>query len=365
MTVEIGETQNHSLDNDVAQISNEIAEHLKFYDITHRLGDVAAYASMLLHDNHFHQAIQRAFDLNPLDYIDTASEPFSVAQQKKKYGGAVIRSTFWLPDNPRNDRALLIGGGFGAPEVAYMDMAAELARRGYTVGTWSPPRAQSLFSPSSYKPAHMADPLLLQSQAGYATWKGIQQESGAQHVDILGHSMGFLIAQKVASRVVEQFPSGTVNLLISDAGAGLDGPGSFGRHLKQVGEIIEQEVLAEANNMYDPEQRHVFMYHAIYYLLRSPVRLLREGAACVIRPDATETIPRLKEKGASFVMITAGNDAFFDEKDVLKASAHLADLHVSLPGAKHVEPNIHGRTHAAVVDESIQAIEALGKNHAA
>ncbi len=358
MTVEIRPNSTDFLDDDVDQIFEEMVGRLKLENVARCVGDLATKGAGIFQNTHLHDLAQQLFDLNPIDYIHDGQE-FSVEQWKTKIGGAVVRSTVWIPDQPIDrTKAVLIAGGFGAPEVAYMKVAVDMVNRGYMVGTWSPPRSQSPASLSTYKAGHMVDPLLVQSQAGYATWKGIQERTGAEHVDLVGHSMGFLIAQRIAKRIVETQPPDTVHTLLSDAGAGLDGPGSLGRHFEQMAIIIEEELKAEANNMYDPESRKAFIYHALYYLLRSPIRLAREGAACVLRKDATHTLPPLKEAGIKVGAILPGNDSFFREEDVLAASGSLLDDIVHIEGAKHVDMNTNPQ-HGNYIADSLARLEIM------
>lgn len=244
-----------------------------------------------------------------------------VCQRADRIAGATIRLSRFKPDVLSDEVPVLVNGGYCAPAEAYFNFALGLAKAGRDVTLVHSPRIQNPIQ--ALRPENMRDVLRLQSQANWSVLRDIE------YADIVGHSMGLVVALRSAREKHERIRS-----VSAAGGAGLDGPHGVAKML-----------LRGLSGGPDFNARSGLAYKTAQHMLQDPVRTIREGLS-VARVDVRSDLEAAKDHGIKIGAFLFGKDRLFNPQDVLDHSEPYFDQYEVVPHATHNFPIRHPFEHA-------------------
>lgn len=255
----------------------------------------------------------------------------------------------YTPDESVDDVAKIIIPGFAASRVVYERLAEELATMGYTIGLYAPPREHS--TRAAMSPSHLRDALRLQEQAVRATMKAINQFTGIEEFDLVGHSLGNRIALGAADNRTTVHPSRStvVRNILSDDGVGLDGEKKMRKVIKRLPDILKYEIAQGIPKMIEVSPTNL-NEEALRHIVSDLGRLAREGLQIMNDSDVRPLVERVRDRGIKYGALVYEKSQFFYPDEVIANSAQYFDTPaIYVPDAYHVHPNTHPKEHAPYV----------------
>lgn len=255
----------------------------------------------------------------------------------------------YTPDEPTDDVAKIVIPGFAASRVVYERLAEELASMGYIIGLYAPPREHN--SRAALSPSHMRDALRLQEQAVRGTMKAINQFTGIEEFDLVGHSLGNRIALGAADNRTTAHPSRSTNVrnILSDDGVGLDGEKKMRKVFKRLPDILKYEIAQGIPKMIEVSPTNL-NEEALRHIVSDLGRLAREGLQIMNDSDVRPLVEHVRDRGIKYGALVFEKSQFFYPEEVIKHSAEYFDTPaIYVPNAYHVHPNTHPQEHAPYV----------------
>lgn len=258
----------------------------------------------------------------------------------------------WLlytPDESIDDVAKIIVPGFAASRVVYERLAEELAKIGYTIGLYAPPREHN--TRAAFSPSHLRDALRLQEQAVRAAMKAIHQFTDIEQFDLVGHSLGNRIALGATDETAAKHPIRSVSVrnILSDDGVGLDGEAKMRKVINRLPNIVKYEIIQGIPDMIEVSPTRL-SNESLRHIASDLGRLAREGLQIMNDSDVRPIIERVRNRGVKYGALVYEKSQFFYPKEVIEHSEAYFDIPaIYVPNAYHVHPNTHPKEHAPYV----------------
>lgn len=268
----------------------------------------------------------------------------------------------WLlytPDESIDDAAKIIVPGFAASRVVYERLAEELAKMGYTIGLYAPPREHN--TRAAFSPSHLRDALRLQEQAVRAAMKAIHQFTDIEEFDLVGHSLGNRIALGATDGAATDHPMRSVSVrnILSDDGVGLDGEAKMRKVIKRLPDIIKYEIVQGIPHMIEVSPNRL-SDESLKHIASDLGRLAREGVQIMNDSDVRPIVERVRDRGVKYGALVYEKSQFFYPKEVIEhSSAYFDTPAIYVPKAYHVHPNTHPKEHAPYVALGLSALADL------
>lgn len=262
-----------------------------------------------------------------------------------KIAGARINYTYELPEEVTDEVPLVILPGYGGANYANFRQA--VAARGKPAVSYRPPRNQRLLA--GLRPAHLADPARLQSQAAWGVVRDIADTLRHQQFDFSLHSRGGQTGTDLAIHKPDY-----VRSMIFVGSSGLDGH-SIADMAARIPRFLSGELLP-ALPKFTMDDSPVNMLDCLHYFLRSPLRTMREGVS-IANSDIRTKVATLGKLGIKTAALQFARDSFFPLESVEASSAHLFDVFMVYPdpNAGHMTPQLEpqrtANAHLAVLEE--------------
>lgn len=282
-------------------------------------------------------------------YIEPLNTPdmLTITEYKTHVAGSRVDFMHFKPRYVSDQTPLIIVPGYCATVGAYEEFANQLALHGREVAYAKSPRGQHLWN--ALQPEHMRDVLRLQSQATWYVLKHIVDTESGGKADLIAHSMGMVVAAKLATA-----KSGHIRSISSAGGAGLDGPHGVTSMLRKGAGVMLHEISPHA---IESPHRVVPMVaiDTVKHVLRDPIRTLREGYA-VARVDIANDLAFAKDHGIKIGAFLFEHDGFFTPNAVLSHSEQYFDSYNIVPYAQHIYPQTNPYEHALQQIDSLQRL---------
>lgn len=235
----------------------------------------------------------------------------------------------WIyePEDPVTDELTVYEYGLGESGAICENEAHHIAMLGMPVAVHDTPRSREM--PSFYRWAtnphvrkdlvrHALNPLILPSQATESVVDAAQDHDGSYTgVIAKSRSMGGI------SGIMHAAHDPRVQTLYLDGSAGLVLRNAMANHVGSLVGIAKDEIVPAATYMmrHGPEGA---VDRIMKHFTDDPVRLLREvGFLILRRPDISNGLEELRERGTSVIVLHHELDQFFKDGDVQTAAEQL------------------------------------------
>lgn len=260
---------------------------------------------------------------------------------------------YYQPEEPVDEVPLIVIPGFAVTRVVYERLAEEMARKGRKVSLHLPPRKHS--RRAAYSRTHLLDALQLQAQATRGNMKSIRAYSGEEQFDVIGHSMGNLIGVKALHPLLAMGSIAMVRSMLSDGGAGLNGPGCAIKYAKRLPNVVKNELVHGVPRMMEISPASM-KSEATRHIVSSIGRLAREGYQVMMKAEVRDRVADLRDAGVHYGALLPEYDQFFPPEEILEHSEELLDWYRIIPEAYHVHANTHPVEHSIEVELGLMAL---------
>lgn len=227
-----------------------------------------------------------------------------------KVAGANVRYTTTIPLATVEQGHILFVPGLGGTEVTSMPFAAEMAKNGYSVTTFDPPRHQKILG---LLPPATTHPERLLSQSAYQIACDLAEKYGIESLWLYGHSMGGPAAVSAGEYITKRYPQLLTGVAV------MGSAGATGHTIIDLAPraalVVAQELIPHwdllCKNLEGYTNDAELVLKSIVYALRNPLRSLGETWA-VTRADIRPGLERLDRIGVETTGIFFCKDLFFN-----------------------------------------------------